>query len=281
MVTKRPTSILPRDLLAQIEDEALDHENDLASALRKCVALGGRNGSESLRTWATKELKGYDNTDELPSYRTVPAIIALSGQTHNAIIHSQRISPNELPDFTHGDVREQCSFFHPIAELAAIVDHAKGGPVRLSLPYAADLARLMNHQAKDEALLQHINGLFWEVSRASVLGIIDTVRTTLVELVAEMRASIPAGANDFIPSKEAADRAVNVAVNGEQHHVQVIVGNNTGDLSGDADTTNNGENESPQRKVMFWLAAIAGLIVAVAAVWTLGFDAHWWGAAKP
>ena len=62
-MTKRST------LLEQIEQAALDDTADITGALRKCVALGGQSGSEELRTWATRELKGYNASDQLPEYR--------------------------------------------------------------------------------------------------------------------------------------------------------------------------------------------------------------------
>ena len=83
-MTKRST------LLEQIEQAALDDTADITGALRKCVALGGQSGSEELRTWATRELKGYNASDQLPEYRTVGAPIALDGATFNAHITGQQ-----------------------------------------------------------------------------------------------------------------------------------------------------------------------------------------------
>lgn len=57
-------------LLEQIEQAALDDTADITGALRKCVVLGGQSVSEELRTWATRELKGYNANDQLPEYRT-------------------------------------------------------------------------------------------------------------------------------------------------------------------------------------------------------------------
>ena len=44
---------LSKDLIAEIEGDALDDHVPVATALRKCVVLGGRSGSEELRDWAT------------------------------------------------------------------------------------------------------------------------------------------------------------------------------------------------------------------------------------
>jgi hypothetical protein len=39
--------------------------------------------------------------------------------------------------------------------------------------------------------MQHVEALYWELSEAAIAGVIDSVRTTLAELVAEMRATMP------------------------------------------------------------------------------------------
>lgn len=49
-------------LIAEIERDALNERVAVATALRKCIVLGGKSGSEALRDWASRELKGYGPT---------------------------------------------------------------------------------------------------------------------------------------------------------------------------------------------------------------------------
>lgn len=70
-------------LLDQIETEALDESASLAGALRKCVALGGRTGSEQLRDWATLELEGYKDLDENPLARLSVGTRAAEDRRHH------------------------------------------------------------------------------------------------------------------------------------------------------------------------------------------------------
>ena len=87
-------------LLEQIEQGALDSKTPLADVLRKCVALGGRAGSEQLRDWARRELDGYrDGKQELPAYRIVPAAIAIDGQNMAFQVTGQQLSSYDLPEF--------------------------------------------------------------------------------------------------------------------------------------------------------------------------------------
>lgn len=74
-------------LLSEIEVGALDDSLELATLLRKCIALGGATGSERLREWAARELKGYEEEDELPPYRSAPPPpLLLDGATTRAPI---------------------------------------------------------------------------------------------------------------------------------------------------------------------------------------------------
>lgn len=85
-VRRATMSFVADSLLDQIERDALDERASVATALRKCVALGGRSGSQALRDWATRELDGYYGSNDLPEYRIVPAAIQLDGMTATAHI---------------------------------------------------------------------------------------------------------------------------------------------------------------------------------------------------
>jgi len=259
-------------LLTQIEAAALDGNSDLVAALRKCVALGGQSGSESLREWASRELKGYGGGDELPPYRTVAAAVAISGSTFTAIIHSQQISPRDLPQEFRDVVSETLPLRQPITEIVAIVETTQSGDgnvVRMSLPGSTSVAALMNERAReldpDRMAFQHVSNVFWEVHVTALVALVEGVRTTLVELVSEIRAGLPA--NDEVPSKELADQAVSVAVHGKGHRVQVNTGSaSTGASIQIADPV---EPETTGRRIMWWLVAVAAIITAVAAVFAL------------
>jgi hypothetical protein len=256
-MTKRST------LLEQIEQAALDDNADITGALRKCVALGGQSGSEELRTWATRELKGYDASDQIPEYRTVGAPIALDGATFNAHITGQQISPGALPSPMRDHIKEEIDLRMPLAEIIESVKTASGNVVRMSLPGGADIARLMNYETKqsDPYLVQQITRLYWEVHVSSLLRIVDVVRTTLVELVAEIRAGTP---QDAEPTKAVTDQAVNVAIYGDKNRIRLT---DLSQLHADGDVkTEARERETTGRRLMWWLVGIATVVAAVVAI---------------
>src|SRR3954463_14781594 len=105
-MTMRPVTKHEQTLLSQIEHEAMDGSASLSDALRKCVVLGGKSGSEQLRDWATHELKGYYGEDELPSYRIVAAPLLVDGIAGNYQVTRQPFPTSELPDFIREQVKE-------------------------------------------------------------------------------------------------------------------------------------------------------------------------------
>lgn len=208
-------------LLAEIEADVLASRS-LADALRKCVILGGKAGSVELRDWATHELRGYKDDDEVPDYRTVGAVILADAIVGNGHVTGQRIGVSELPDFTHDDIHETFTFRQGVGQIEALIKSAESGEhpgaVHLSLPMAAELGRIMDSKSSNHPF-QRIMSLYWSVSAAALHGIIDQVRTTLTELVAEMRAGMPAAQD--LPSAEVANQAVNVAVHGDRARVVI------------------------------------------------------------
>jgi AbiTii len=134
-------SLVADSLLDQIERDALDERAFVATALRRCVALGGRSGSQVLRDWATRELDGYYGSNDLPEYRVVPAAIQLDGMTATAHIQGQAVPPSALPDPARGRIKEQVELRDGIGQ---IEDLANRSEIKLGLPGGGDLTRLMH-----------------------------------------------------------------------------------------------------------------------------------------
>jgi hypothetical protein len=172
-----------------------------------------------LREWASKELKGYDSQDELPAYRVVAATIridAIAGFTH---ISGQRMALHELPDFVQDKIGEHVELRDGIGMVEALISQAEGSgsSAKFSLPRAADLAVLMDHEAGDP--YQKILDLYWSISTAALRAVVDYVKTALAELLAEMRAGTPD--HTSLPPADIADQAVQVAIYGHKARVAI------------------------------------------------------------
>lgn len=251
-------------LLEQIEAGALDSKAPLSDTLRKCVALGGRSGSAELRDWARKELEGYLADDLLPDYRLVPSPILIDGFTFGAQITGQQIAPSSIPDYASEVIKPEATLTMGIAVLERMALNDKA--VQLQHGGMADLVRLMNHD--NESNYDQITQMYWKVQPEVIAGVVDHVRTSLVALVAEMRA---AGVSDEAElSSDAATQAVNVVIH-NQRRSPVVINSALSAPGGSASVaTSSGQSES---RIPVWIrgpwavaVGISGIVAAVAGV---------------
>jgi AbiTii len=251
------------DLIAQIEQDALADKVPVATALRKCVVLGGKSGSEPLRDWATRELKGYGGDDELPDYRIIRAPLMVDGIAGNVQVSQQQIAPSSIPDFARERVNEELELRDGVGSLEAL---AKRDDIKLQPPMASDLVRLMNHESENP--YQHIVSLYWGVSPAVLHGVLDQIRTALTQLVAELRANMSQG--EQVPSADAANQAVNVVVTGKRSQVNVTTAQAGGQGTASATVQNAAPPESGfwtrWRKIGAFIvgaATVAGVVIGI------------------
>lgn len=258
-----------RTLFDQIEHDALNDDAPLASTLRKVIALGGNVGSARLREWANRELQGYAGVteDDIPEYRKAPAVIMIDGSNMLARIQGQQISQFDLPEEVRDHVKERVTFGHGVGELEAMLKHTRGdgGTARLQIPGGAELVKMMNYRGAQAGLdFQTIERVYWSVSEPTLQGVLDSIRTTLVSLVAEMRAGMPDTADT--PSAAVADEAVNVAVHGDQNRIEITSAQASGNGS---HQVHAGRREESRSRGTFWvvlgsLTGLAALLVGIA-----------------
>lgn len=243
--------------------------------------LAGYARHEELRAWALKELEGYAASDELPSYRKVPAALEvvvdlyLPGQIIRD--NTQRVSPNQLPQHAQDrGIGESAPIRQGVRELEALVARTDRAAVRLSPPGSAEYALLMTqeqHQQGNEG--SQITSLHWDVSVASIAGVLDQIRTRLTQFVAEVRAAMPPGQQNPNPAQidSAAQQALNIT-GGDGSTFNIVAPNAKADRGGTASANvNEPAPATPQpwwhRTSVIWgaiasLGTVAGVIVTVA-----------------
>ncbi|GGR47905.1 hypothetical protein GCM10010497_59090 [Streptomyces cinereoruber] len=260
-----------RGLLAEIEQEALDESKPLSSVLRKCVVLGGHSSSAELREWATRELRGYDGvaTDALPGYRRLPAPIQVNALLGPNSVRGQRINTSELPEFARNEVREEVALRNGIGEVEALAQRCEtsGEHAHLGIPGGLELTRLMDAASGNP--FQRITDIYWSVSPAALRGLADQVRTTVVELVAELRAAMPD--DQQIPTPDQMEHALHVVVHGDRARVNVNAAQTSG--SGSSNVGQAAADEDPfwshGRRIGAAVVGLATLIGTGAALWPL------------
>ena len=247
-------------LLQEIERDALDGGAPLADVLRKCIALGGQTGSTALREWARRELDGYGDA-ELPPYRLVGAVmLAIDGADYAKSVQHQQLSSSDVPEFARAKLFGPVPLAHRVAELERLA--AAEGPIQLQDPLMPELVRLMNDRARGHGTAIH--RMYWFVSTTAIHGVVDSIRTTLVSLVAEMRSATP---DERTPTAEVADQAVHVVVNNAPRSTILVNANQAGTSIGDTTLTgvSHGTAGKPSR-VPAWIRGPWGFAIGVATI---------------
>ena len=134
----------------------------------------------------------------------------------------------------------------------------------MTLPSSQDVVTIMNREIGDP--YQRITAVYWALSQPALQGVIDQVRTTLVELVAEMRAGMPETADT--PSAEVADQAVSLVVQGRGARISVnspqARGNATQIVHHEPPSGDDGFTWRKAGAAAVGLATVAGVVIALA-----------------
>lgn len=178
--------------LDRLEQDVLDDATSLASLLRQALVMGGLASSETLRTWAACELKGYDGNElHIPSYRRIPAQLKahiIAGPR----AFTQDLAPHDLPASVRGVLQNEVPLPWGVAEIQAAVARVnRAEHIRLATHGMSDVARALTRQAGDPFV--EVTSVYWSLGAAVLEGVLDQVRTRLAEFVTELRAAMPAG----------------------------------------------------------------------------------------
>ncbi|WP_460087418.1 AbiTii domain-containing protein [Streptomyces variabilis] len=258
--------------LEQLESAVLDDTASLATALRRCLMLAGYAHHGELRAWALKELGGYVAADDLPLYRKVPAAleVTVNFSLPGTLLRNdtRRISPRQLPQAARDrGIGESAPIRQGVRELEALVTRGDR-VVRLSPPRSAEYTLLMTqeqHQLGNEEA--DITSLHWDVSVASIEGVLDHIRTRLTQFVAEVRAAMPPGQHNPNPDQidSAAQQALNIT-GGDGSTFHIVAPNAKADRGGTASANVN--EPAPPTPQPWWhrTSVIWGAVAAVGTI---------------
>lgn len=200
-------------LLAEIERDALNEAAPLAATLRKCIALGAQARNDELRDWASQELNGYRDDSTIPPYRVVYAPLKVDLANMRFVSRGQQISATDLPEFAQEHISEEVKLARGVGDMQALVRNAERSgdtTVKLSPAGGAEVLKIMNYEQQKQGVSVH--ALYWDLSTAILEGALDQIRTTLVRLVSEIRATM--ADDESIPTAEQAAQAVNIVLHG-------------------------------------------------------------------
>ena len=187
------------------------------------MQLGGLLQSAELSKWARDELNGYSSKDELPDYRV-----------HESEVHGHFFGPfgsglkNAPIPMMNIEKEHEWLFTNyltgPVAELERLANEGAPGDALMSQWPADAIAYYQQKFYENMAL-----GSAWRViSKAQIVGILDTVRTRVLEFVIQIEGEIGAtdiGKNDEVVSMGLSSEKVSQTVNNIIYGGNVAIGN--------------------------------------------------------
>ncbi|MEV0485711.1 hypothetical protein AB0I69_34550 [Streptomyces sp. NPDC050508] len=257
---------LRRSRLDRLEADVLDERRPLAPVLRQVIALGGHAHSDPLRAWALRELRGYEGSDvPIPDYRRISAPLVMDGFAGMYQFKEQPVSTFDLPDFARDDMGNELRLGKGVGQIEALIARSAGQTVQLGDVMAADLAVLMSQNSRRQVLQ-----LYWAVHPSALEGVLDQVRTRLVQLVGELRATMSDGQHDPTPAQVAqALQNINIAT-GDNSSVTVTAPVAVAHRHGSARAEiTGGSQQTFPRAAVTWTVSIALLAAVVATAWSV------------
>ena len=257
------------ELLDRIEQAAID--GDVVRALLLCQKLGSDAESTALADWARHELKGYPETDYLPEYRRVRTQLFCDGAAPGQRISGVPIPMDALPSAAQAKMAKGLPLRGSISELAERADQkqSKFAPGQMGA-----MLRLIN--ATNESFVTY-DVAYFGISGAVLRGVVDAVRSQVVELATQLRSSLPDGAPlDSATVNAAVSETITAPmVNITGDYNEVTLGD-SGDVKVSAVSSGSSSSE-PKHRVSRWLKRILEAIVAIGTV----VGVLWGGAGSP
>jgi hypothetical protein len=203
--------------LERFELDVLDEAIPIQKLLRLVLVIGGRAFSEPLRNWATQELRGYDGPlGDLPTYRKIHAPLQVDSRSAFWQARGETVSALDLPGVAAETVSEEFAVRFSVSKIQALIaGQSAGKPLKVGLPGAAELARMMSYDRQSRGIL--VESVYWSVHASAFSDILEQVRNRLLEFVAELRSNMLPG--EFEPTVEQVHRAV--------QNIHITVGDNS------------------------------------------------------
>lgn len=172
-------------LLNDLIELATDDKQPITALLRKCIVLAHRLKNDRLKIWANEELNGYDSKDSLPKYRIIPAaatgLFVGPGWTK-----TQQGIPSAALKKEHRTYAETVYIAQPVSALEESVK--LGESYGLNFPWNANLVAHYQENLMSDGW--QLFSAHQSVPKAVVAGIIDTVRTRVLNMALEIQSEL-------------------------------------------------------------------------------------------
>jgi len=171
-------------LLDEIIGLAVDNKQPITTLLRKCIVLAHQLKNERLRMWANEELNGYSSIDNLPDYRILPA-----PATGLFVGPGWARFEQGIPSFALEKDDRQFAESVSVAQSVGALEHllSSGSASSISFPWNANLVAIYQNKLQSGWQLFSAQQV---VPKSAIAGIVDTVRTRVLNMTLEIQSEI-------------------------------------------------------------------------------------------
>ncbi|ERH27364.1 hypothetical protein HMPREF9065_01421 [Aggregatibacter sp. oral taxon 458 str. W10330] len=228
-------------LLRDIQDLASSSSKDieLSTLLRKCKILATRLNHPGFKSWVENELNGYNDVSSLPSYRVLKVISKGHFSTWgNSILTNIQIHTHVMKE-KHEKYVKKAHIMQGIGSLENLL--SKEGSIFQS-PWDSKLLAIYASDFYNDMICIKA----WQViSSSDIAGIIDTVKTKILDFALEIEAENP-NAGDIEMNSNPIDQnkitqIFNTTINGNVQNV----------ATGSSDVNQNSQINNTAKEELF------------------------------
>jgi AbiTii len=172
-------------LLDKIIELATDNQQPLTVLLRQCIVLAYELKNEQLKIWANAELNGYSDRDKVPEYRIVS-----TGVTGLFVGPGWARYEQGIPSVALEEKHRKWAEIVEIAESVGALEHmltSGKGSSQIQFGWNSNLVLFYRERLNPGWQLFSAHQ---DVPKSAVAGLLDTIRTRVLNLALELKNEI-------------------------------------------------------------------------------------------
>ncbi|TWV14341.1 hypothetical protein FQ707_04115 [Bacteroidaceae bacterium HV4-6-C5C] len=166
--------------------------------------------NDQFKKWFYNERNGYQSAKDLPNYRkTVCQVFGDLNNPFKGIYTNYHIPVDQIKNETVRELLINCSFCESIIELESIATSDDEGSIRKYVPgiIYGEIQKLFSSG-------HYLDAVWQTVSRSTIVQIVESVKSKLLQFFLEMDEQLNADINfDIIIKKREIDKIVNQTIN--------------------------------------------------------------------
>jgi hypothetical protein len=185
-----PLELLDMNALEQIIEELYNDQRSLEGPLLKTKVLASRIKNDEIKDWASRELIGYRDGRELPSYRFVRPVYEWQIRQRG-----EELPPAAVPRMLFDEEIRELYFRgrmdQAVKVLESLTSRTDGDGI-LRKDYAADICQFLTRKIKNNAQLNiWILRLVSLTDISEVVQVLSMIRSTLLDFILGLESDIP------------------------------------------------------------------------------------------